>query len=66
MTDDSKNRQVKGEGNPEADRRYREGVRQTVEDTSEAERADEARQLSDEDKAKARRAEEEGKSHARK
>lgn len=70
MTDQGKNRpaetQIKGEGNPEADQRYREGVRQTVEETSEAERADKARNLKGDDKAKARQAEEAGKSHARK
>lgn len=66
MTDDSKKRQVKGEGNPEADRRYREGVRQTVKDTTEEERAEDARRLSDEDESAAREAEKEGRSHARK
>lgn len=61
--DDSKNH---GEGNPEADRHYREGVEKTVKQTSEEERAEKARKLDDEDKSKAREAEKEGKSHARK
>src|SRR5690606_25291082 len=34
-----------GEGNREADRRYREGVRRTVDDTSEEERSEQARDL---------------------
>jgi hypothetical protein len=50
-----------GEGNREADRRYRRGVRQTVEETSEEERARRARDLTPEEQEAARRAEEEGK-----
>ena len=54
-----------GEGNRDADRRYREGVQDTVESTTEAERAERARKV-DEDQLEAdREAEEEGKSHAR-
>ena len=50
-----------GEGNREADRRYRRGVRETVEQTSEEERARRARDLTPEEQEAARRAEEEGK-----
>ncbi|MDX1561912.1 MAG: hypothetical protein R3305_03255 [Gammaproteobacteria bacterium] len=55
----------RGEGNPDADRRYRQGVRDTVSKTSDKERADKARDLSDDDKSAAKRAEEKGKSKAR-
>jgi len=55
-----------GEGNREADRRYRKGVRETVENTSKEERGENARNLSREDLDKARQAEEKGKSRARK
>jgi len=55
-----------GEGNREADRRYRKGVRETVEDTSEEERGKKARNMSREDLDKARQAEEKGKSRAKK
>lgn len=55
-----------GEGNREADRRYRKGVDKTVEDTSASERSRKARDLSDEELRKARQAEEKGKSRARK
>lgn len=55
-----------GEGNREADRRYRKGVSETVEKTSEEERSKKARNLSREDLNKARQAEEKGKSRARK
>jgi hypothetical protein len=54
-----------GEGNREADRRYREGVRKTVEETTPEERADEAREMTAEEREAATRAEEEGKRHAR-
>lgn len=54
-----------GEGNREADRRYREGVEETVKKTSEEERSERARNLSREDLDKARQAEEKGKSRAR-
>lgn len=64
--DKSDSNKIHGEGNPEADRRYREGVKETVEHTTEAERAEQARKLEDKEKARAREAEKEGKSHARK
>lgn len=54
-----------GEGNKEADRRYRDGVRKTVEETTPDERADDARTLTREELDAAQRAEEEGKSRAR-
>jgi hypothetical protein len=54
-----------GEGNPEADRRYREGVKKTVESTTADERAEEARNMTTEEKQSAQRAEERGKSRAR-
>jgi len=55
----------RGEGNKAADRRYREGVKQTIEDLPEKERAERARSLSGREKEEARRAEEKGRSHAR-
>jgi hypothetical protein len=55
-----------GEGNREADRRYRKGVKETVEGTTEEERSEKARDLSREELGKARQAEEKGKSRARK
>jgi hypothetical protein len=55
-----------GEGNREADRRYRKGVDKTVKDTSASERSRKARDLSEEELRKARQAEEKGKSRARK
>jgi hypothetical protein len=54
-----------GEGNREADRRYREGVRKTVEHTTDEERAEDARDLTPEERDAAQRAEKEGKSRAR-
>jgi hypothetical protein len=54
-----------GEGNRDADRRYRKGVRKTVEETTEQERADDARNLSDDERAAAREAERIGKEKAR-
>lgn len=54
-----------GEGNREADRRYRKGVRETVDETSEKERAEKARKLDDEAREEARKAEKEGRSRAR-
>jgi hypothetical protein len=54
-----------GEGNRDADRRYREGVRKTVEETTPEERAAEAREMTAEEREAAARAEEEGKRHAR-
>ena len=61
-----KKRDNGGEGNREADRRYRKGVSKTVEDTSSSERSRKARDLSEEELRKARQAEEKGKSRARK
>jgi hypothetical protein len=55
-----------GEGNREADRRYREGVSETVKKTSDEERSKKARDLSRDELEKARKAEEKGKSRARK
>lgn len=55
----------KGEGNKEADRRYRQGVRKTVDETSSEERQRKARELPAKDKAEGRQAEERGKSRAR-
>ena len=54
-----------GEGNREADRRYREGVSKTVQETTEEERAEEARDLGGDDLEEAEEAEEEGRGHAR-
>lgn len=54
-----------GEGNREADRRYRKGVRKTVSETSEQERAEEARDLTGEERAEAEKAEQAGKAKAR-
>ena len=54
-----------GEGNREADRRYREGVQKTLERTTPEERAEEARDMTDEERRAAERAEQEGIKHAR-
>ena len=54
-----------GEGNRDADRRYRKGVKKTVEQTTPEERAEEARDMTPEERAAAERAETEGKRHAR-
>jgi hypothetical protein len=54
-----------GEGNRDADRRYREGVSKTVKETTEEERAEEALDLSDDELREAEDAEEEGRDHAR-
>ena len=54
-----------GEGNRSADRRYRRGVRETVQDTTEEERANRARELTPEELEAARRAEEAGKAKKR-
>ena len=43
---------MQGEGNKEADRRYREGVRETVKSTTEEERAEKARKADSEKNAK--------------
>lgn len=55
-----------GEGNRAADRRYREGVSQTVKKTSDEERSKKARDVNRDELEKARKAEEKGKSRARK
>jgi hypothetical protein len=54
-----------GEGNREADRRYRKGVSETVANTTEEEREEKARDLTQAEREEAERAEEEGKSHAK-
>ena len=54
-----------GEGNRDADRHYREGVQKTVKNTTEEERAEEARDVSDKDLKEGEAAEEEGREHAR-
>lgn len=54
-----------GEGNREADRRYRKGVNETVQNTSASERAENARDVDDEELKKSRQAEEKGRSRAR-
>lgn len=46
-----------GEGNREADKRYRHGVRETVERTDADERAEQARDISDKDLNEAKAAE---------
>jgi len=55
----------KGEGNPDADRRYREDARKTAERIPEEERAEKARHLTAEEKHAAREAERTGKAQAR-
>lgn len=54
-----------GEGNREADRRYRQGVHETIEETTEEERAERARNMTPEERAEAERAEQEGKARKR-
>lgn len=54
-----------GEGNRAADRRYREGVRETVEKTSDKDRAEKARDVRKDELEDARRAEDKGRSRAR-
>jgi hypothetical protein len=54
-----------GEGNREADRRYRKGVRKTVEQTTDEERAAEARELTGKEREDALDAEQEGKAKKR-
>ena len=63
--EDKSKGQNQGEGNREADRRYRRGVRETVEATTEDERARSARDLTPEEQEDAHRAEELGKSKKR-
>lgn len=55
-----------GEGNRKADKRYRDGVRETVSDTTSAERAEKARNISEKALDEAKDAEAEGRSHAKK
>ena len=57
--------ELKGEGNKSADRRYREGVADTVESTTAAERRKRALDMSEKEKAEAEKAAREGKSRAR-
>jgi hypothetical protein len=59
------NDKMQGEGNYDADRRYRRGVRKTLSETTEQERAKRARSMTDLEKAEAQEAESEGKSHSR-
>lgn len=54
-----------GEGNREADRRYREGVQKTVRETTEDERAADARDLEGDEREEALEAEKTGKSKKR-
>jgi hypothetical protein len=54
-----------GEGNRDADRRYRQGVRETVHDTTEEERAKRARELTPKERDEAERAEREGRERKR-
>ena len=54
-----------GEGNREADRRYRRGVSETVRETTEEERAKRAREMTPQEQEAAQRAEEEGKAKGR-
>ncbi len=54
-----------GEGNRKADRRYRKGARRSVKNTSEAERAKDARDLDEDELQEARQAEEKGRSRGR-
>lgn len=54
------------EGNREADKRYRQGVRDTVKRTDADERAEQARDISEKDLNEARAAEDEARSPARK
>lgn len=61
----SKDRKTIGEGNRQADRRYREDVRDTVENTSAEERANAARDVSDAELDEAEAAAKAGKSRAR-
>lgn len=54
-----------GEGNREADQRYRKGVHETVKKTTDTERARKARDISPEELSKLKQAEAEGKSRKR-
>lgn len=61
-----KDKELQGEGNRDADRRYREGVRKTVEETTEEERLERAGRLTDREAREGEKAEAEGRSRARK
>lgn len=61
-----KHQENSGEGNREADRRYRNHVEKTVQDTTESERSKKARDVSRDDLEEAHKAEEKGREHARK
>jgi hypothetical protein len=54
-----------GEGNRDADRRYRDGVRKTVRQTTEEERASAARELTGEEREEALEAERTAKAKKR-
>jgi hypothetical protein len=54
-----------GEGNREADRRYRAGVRKTVRETTDEERANSARELTGEERDEALEAERAAKARKR-
>lgn len=54
-----------GEGNRKADRRYREGVKRTVKNTSEQERERRARDIGEDELEEAQQAEEKGRSRGR-
>ena len=54
-----------GEGNRDADRRYRKGVQETVRETTEEGRAEQARNMTPEEQEEALRAEREGKARKR-
>ena len=55
----------KGEGNRQADRNYREGVREIVANTTAQERAKKARNIDSKQLDELKKAEEKGKSPAR-
>lgn len=54
-----------GEGDRESDRRYREHLKKSVDETTEAERAERARDLDEDEQESVRNAEEKGRSRAR-
>jgi hypothetical protein len=56
---------VQGEGNYDADRRYRRGVSETLSETTEKERARAARSMTEAEKKAAEQAEKEGQRKAR-
>ena len=61
----SSNTDNQGEGNKEADRRYRESAREFVESGKVEDAAKDAASMSTEELEEARRAESEAKSHAK-